>query len=509
MKKLKKYILIGLGIFTLNSCNNWLTVYPENEQVSDQYWTSKEDVESVMASGYYYLRAAVPNLIQWGELRAGSIYSSSANHLQSFQVVPTDKAYANWGPLYQVINMANAVLQHIDDVAEVDETFVIGAVNAYKSEACFLRALSYFYIVRNWGEAPLLLESYETDELSFNMPKSSEADLIKQIKADINYALSTGSAPEYYETEWETKGRGTSWAMYALLADVCLWSEDYAGALAACNAILDATTENRPKFLDPTETTNAQWFDIFNPGNCIESIFEVQWDYNASNSQTNNFANTLFGITNPTYQYSSSMLKAFIQETTNAGGVISCVRSMYGGCYVSNMDYFEDAKIGYVWKYSGTGEKTSTIRPSTEYDPHFIIYRVSDIKLMKAEALIRLGSENYEAAIAEVNDIRKRANLNDLFIQNADEITMLQYVLAERNIEFAAEGKRWYDLLRFGRSNNFKYRNEFISLVTNYNQTANPTWIRSVLRNDNALFMPVWQTELENNTLLTQNPYYE
>ena len=40
----------------LTSCNDWLDVLPNNEQVTDDYWKSKEDVEAVIASGYDYMR---------------------------------------------------------------------------------------------------------------------------------------------------------------------------------------------------------------------------------------------------------------------------------------------------------------------------------------------------------------------------------------------------------------------------------------------------------------------
>ena len=58
MKFLKSLILCGLGVaaMSLTSCNDWLDILPNNEQVTDDYWKSKEDVEAVIASGYYYLR---------------------------------------------------------------------------------------------------------------------------------------------------------------------------------------------------------------------------------------------------------------------------------------------------------------------------------------------------------------------------------------------------------------------------------------------------------------------
>ena len=73
---MKKLIYIGImaGSLLLNSsCSDWLDLLPKNEQVTDAYWKSKEDVEAVIASGYYYMRSSCQSLLKWGELRGASI----------------------------------------------------------------------------------------------------------------------------------------------------------------------------------------------------------------------------------------------------------------------------------------------------------------------------------------------------------------------------------------------------------------------------------------------------
>ena len=76
-------------------------------------------------------------------------------------------------------------------------------------------------------------------------------------------------------------------------------------------------------------------------------------------------------------------------------------------------------------------------------------------------------------------------------------------------MEFAAEGKRWYDLLRFGKQQNFKYKDDFISIIMENNQTGNEKWLRSALQNDNAWYLPIPQGDIDSNKLLVQNPYYD
>ena len=68
------------------------------------------------------------------------------------------------------------------------------------------------------------------------------------------------------------------------------------------------------------------------------------------------------------------------------------------------------------------------------------------------------------------------------------------------------EGKRWYDLLWFGRISNYKYKSQFINMVIKGNQTTNKSWIQSVLVDPNSWSLP--QADMDHNRLLEQNPYY-
>ena len=510
MKRIKKYLIIGLAAITLTSCNKWLTVYPENEQVTDNFWTSKEEVDAVLCSGYYYLREAVPNILDWGELRAGAVYSKSTNSLQTFQVLATDKAYSNWGPFYQVINMANLVLKNTDKVLTVDNTLAEAQANSFKAEAYFLRALSYFYIVRIWREAPLILEPYEDDETSYNAPSSSEDAIIRQIKNDIITAIQSGAAKETFEKEADIKGRATIWALNALYADVCLWSGEYETTVKACDAILNSSSSQAPAFMLGL-TDETKWHRMFNPGNSNESIFEIQYSYSLNENNKNKLWTTYFSA-DPQYLLSPKMTDNLLEDITEASvatnAMENAVRSFGTGLYATAASASTITYTNFCWKYA-VGDAGPGSSRGSQY-PNFIVYRVAEIKLMKAEAEAML--QHFDSAIEQLNDIRTRgglSKLSDAFVANANEETLLTEILNQRNIEFLAEGKRWFDLLRYGRCQGGKYHDQFVSLITDYNVTANPSWIRSVLSDENACFMPVWETELENNPALKQNPYYE
>lgn len=142
-------------------------------------------------------------------------------------------------------------------------------------------------------------------------------------------------------------------------------------------------------------------------------------------------------------------------------------------------------------------------------DANFILYRVAEIILMKAQAEAMKG--DISKAIDLDNMIRVRAGLSAISEgekQNYSEETVLDEILDQKELEFLAEGKRWYDLLWLARIGNHKYKNKVIDIVANSNQTTNADWIKSTLVNDYAWYMPLSESELKNNQLLVQNPYY-
>jgi hypothetical protein len=139
--------------------------------------------------------------------------------------------------------------------------------------------------------------------------------------------------------------------------------------------------------------------------------------------------------------------------------------------------------------------------------------------LLKAEALLmrKLGTsaQDNQDALAIINQIRQRTNLPDISYGTGMTFTALLNALThERRVELAGEGKAWYDLLRMARYQdpsgqvNFK-QDYFIDVVITYNEKAKATWITTVLNNENAWYLPIYDNEIRANSLLVQNPYYE
>ena len=276
MKKIFTILLLS-GSLLMSGCSDWLDILPKDKQSTDMYWESSEDVEAILAQGYSRLRTCVPYIINWGELRGSSVIvpgrGTKTGLIQNFQVLPSTST-VQWGTFYQVIGMANAVLKYAPTVMDKDASYYESRMNSHLTEAYFLRGLSYLYLVRNFREVPLITEPYVDDAMPNDVAKSSETEILELIKSDVRAALATNAAKETFDGTWATKGRATRWALYALMAETCLWAEEYEECVTYADYLINATAAMRPVFM----STPGQWFNMFYPGNSNESIFEIQYD---------------------------------------------------------------------------------------------------------------------------------------------------------------------------------------------------------------------------------------
>lgn len=520
MKTIYKYIIAFTAFCSMASCSDYLDIYPENSLPADKYWATKEDVETTLMNGYLTIRnVVITNIIPWGEFRSGCLtpsFTTGSSILHKWEIKSSNSSYCDWKYMYQIVNTANLVLENAATAFENDETYHEEELNSHYCEALFLRALAYFYIVRNWRDAPLALQAYSSDDVEYALPKSSSSEILAQIKADLRRADELNAAKEAFETTWETKGRATKWAIYALMADVCLWDSDFDEAIKYSDKILNSTSLNAPRFL--STALRSSWFSMFYPGNSNESIFEIQWNrekYSNNAEQTNEDMFYMFdNISNSNhsqYKMSEALLNEFEQDYTDISTKYPNQPEMYvrtlNGTYSTG---------GYLWKYIGMSSTDK--RTESFYDPNFIIYRVADIMLIKAEALVMRSLDgnaaDYQIAIDLINQIRQRSNLaaDPSVNQGSGPAEVLNLILSERLKEFAGEGKSWYDMLRMGHypsSHGIDFKTTFlINNVIKYNSSVSDQKARSVLSNENAWYLPITDNEIKYNQNLVQNPYY-
>jgi len=470
------------------SCNKWLESLPPNGLIREEFWKSKEDVEAVLMAAYELFASMDRTLFLQGELRGdllfgGSNQPSRERSIAENNIYP-DNNYCDWTPYYKIINHCNEVIKNAPLVQGIDNTFTDFRKQSLMAEAYFIRSLAYFYLVRIYNEVPLVLEPSETDNSDFYIPKSTESEVLNKVVIDLKqyreFAPSGG-----FSTIIENKGRASKPAFDALLADIALWRFEYDEVLEHVEKIENSGEIELMK--------GGEWFQIFNPGNSIEGIFEFQFDGNL------NQRNGTFGLTqrfSNQYFPSQKATEMFGKENAN---------ELVRGENASIAKIGEDDFI--IWKYVGQFPDGQSFRSGNDqYSCNWIVYRYADVLLMKAEALSQTG--RYAEALAILNKIRERANLqpkNIVFNAAAFEDAIME----ERALEFAYEGKRWFDLLRLGRRNNFSRKNKLIEVIIS-NVPSNQKRILAVkLTNPLGWYLPIYESEIERNKNLNQNQYYE
>ena len=487
MKMKFKHIVVVLAVFMQVSCNDWLELLPPGGLIREEFWKTKEDVEAALMGAYDAMARLDGLFFIFGEVRAdmvkGDVNQSDEQRRISQNNIYPENGMANWDRFYQVINYCNEVIKNAPLVQQIDNTFTDYQLKGLMAEAYFLRSLSYFYLVRIYKDVPLVLEPTESDDTDFYLPKSDEAVVLAQITKDLeenrNFAIAEG-----YATLAEIKGRASKAAFDALLADIALWSFDYEKVLQHIARI----EANREIVLMPA----GKWFEMYYPGNSLESIFEFQYDQSKSQN------NSLYDLTQRlSYNYDPSQraLEMFARRYA---------RELVRGEDVSIRRYSDEDYI--IWKYVGTAPDGNTTRTGTlQRSANWIVYRLADVYLMKAEALSQSG--RFNEAMQYINIIRDRADVGPLALPNSAS-AFEDAILDERALELAFEGKRWFDLLRMGRRNNFARKEKLIEIIVRNVPSTQKRILAVKLTNPLGWYMPIFDRELERNSNLVQNPYY-
>ena len=479
MKKLIKYSWIIL-VFSLGlaSCSDWLELTPEDDLVSDEFWKSQKDVEAVLANSYNQLAIQVKPLLLWGELRGGLMSEGQSVPSDASRIMRGDITDINslikWSDLYKLINGVNQILKFAPQVRDYDPSFSLAELRQIESEALFLRALSYFYLVRAFKEVPLILEPYTSDGQDFYPAKSDESAILQQIQTDLNQALD-GAATSFGSIE-SNKGRATYFAINALLADVFLWQDDYETALEHCDAIINSGQYGL--------MGSNSWFQNFYPGNSNSSIFELQfsknWNYTSNLYETFSYQRGKQYIINP------RVVEIFGQTDVRGEGATYAI---------ANLE---------IWKYIGINETEE--RGDALNDNNFIIYRLADIMLLKAEALAEL--QRFDESLEIINSLREKRNAEALTSDPAIN-AFEDLILEERSRELAFEGKYWFDLIRFGKRDNYRNKEKVIAALTLNASADEIPALMAKFQDPYSWYLPIHRDELLINNNLEQNPYYQ
>jgi starch-binding outer membrane protein, SusD/RagB family len=499
MKKLlqdsKIITALFLIVFVFSSCQKWLDIVPEKNLIKDNFWKKTEDANSALAATYASLRDASLASFIWGEVRADIVrFPASGNtanygYIGNSNIDPHNSVII-WSNYYATINLANTLIYYENDVLANDKSFTPKMRDGIESEARFLRSLSYFYLVRLWKNVPLVTRPSISDTcdiypvLDPDKGIGSEKQIIDFIVSDLVKAKELAYTTEFKTNLKYFKGRANRYSILALLADVYLWSEQYQKCIDCCKEIEDCGFYSLISDPDPSK-----WFTIYNPGNSDEGIFELQFLDDGSTNQVN-----------PMYIFNGSINGILI----NLGGNIAFTYNNLPAVFPDALDLRNSKAPDF--KYKGVAYNSTLSRSgSSQRDAHIIYYRYADILLMKAEALNELGdlagAQNYVTKTAE------RAGLQPI-TSVTDQNEMRKVILDERAKEFILEGKRWFDLLRNAKRNNFQNKNQLGKLLVNLAPLQSQAILSSKINDEMMYFLPVPYNELQHNKNLKQNPFY-
>lgn len=512
MKRISIHSILALAVtlITATSCTEWLDIKPDSEIVLDEFWQNESQVNQVLAACYRSMteKDVIARMLVWGELRSddvtfGNDVPDDMQKMLNVDISPNN-SYNHWGAFYTIINNCNNFLYYAPGVVESDPNFTEPELHALEAEVLTLRALTYFYLVRTFREVPWLSDPSIDDTQDYNIAKSPESVILDQLVADLNTALIY--ARDKFEKEEYNKGRITKNAVRALLADIYLWQEDYEKCIQTCDALLD-DTEQELMLVEGGLVLS----EVFYDGNSTESIFELQFD---DLTQFNWAVRDILGYWGNSGQWSFPGVLVT--------GVASPFRYQAPGGTESEEDLREKdflrQEIGgdryFVFKYAGAlRQENSTTGYSSYYyrttTANWILYRLSDIMLMKAEALIQM--ERFSEALPLINTTYLRSNTDPetvaLRIEDYNsKLEMEKLLLRERQRELMFEGKRWFDLMRLAR------RADSPAPLLNYvlkKYTGTASVQASKMSVMDALYLPIHTDELKANSALVQNPFYE
>ena len=606
MKLYNKIMSIGLATLSclaLVSCD--VEVLPLNQIIAQNYWTSKKDVESVVFSCYTGLQSSdvVTRMVIWGEVRSDNIKegqqisqaSKDLQYLLNGSILETN-SYCSYSAFYKLINRCNTVELYAPVIQERDPNYTESDLRQNLAEVKAIRALSYFYLIRAYGDVPFTFVASIDDDQNYDLGVTKQELILDTLIMDLEpYAV---YAPKRYVAEIENSARISRNAIYALLADLYLWrasdakvdpatrNADYLKCIEYCDKVIGAKIEEykedrygnlKPQVSrdiyakygfplleewtesDPTsgQGTSAKAFNrIFGgDGNSFESIFELNYQDEKSqygSSATNSVVGNLYGGRNS--GENGAQLAANDELCPQKPGPAYESSGLFSSYDFRSQTSFKwhDTNPYTIQKYvlgsarvkvgsSSTNWKVEDLNNSArqDNDANWIIYRLTDVMLMKAEAEVQVAGYLDDNATATTPAPKRVTPINNVYTtakEYYDDVFNIvtaiyersapqapaaskpqrsnfttkkafdELVENERRRELLFEGKRYFDLVRRARRDG---NTTYVSGLLSSKFTQNSQAMRIKMAMMEFLYMPFSEDELKRNKLLEQNPAYD
>lgn len=436
-----RQILVTFLAFLLVSCEGWLDIKPKEYVPSEDIFATRENIYSALVGCYdalqlqhYYGRSFIiaGDILTDNSVAKGTkieLVALDENNLTPDNII----VEGIWEDIYTAVNRANYFLAGIKKVSFLPES----EKNDFIGQLLFLRALHYFNLVRLYGPVPLKLlpTTTKNDSLNF-LPRTPTLDIYQQIITDLDSAelIIQNNQPHW----------ATGQSVKALKALVYLTISDYPNALVYANACLDQNS-----FLEPDYSKLFGSYTEPSP----EIIFYIPFIPSDNNRLAEyHFPNQLGGR----YENAPSV------GLVNAVGATDIRKK-----WVSRLLNTSSGEVYYTTKYPNLSTGANNV----------IVFRNAEMYFVRAEALYFIDSiSNFSAILNDINAIRQRAGIST--IDSASAYNKLwQHLEGEKRIEFAFEGKRWFDLVRTQRAH------KVIPTVTSLNQTLFPIPQSEILYN--------------------------
>lgn len=290
IQKIKKLSIYTVLVFSLlfislisilpGCSKEFLNVNPQGKQASEQFWQSPDDATKAVNAMYANLRgwlnvafvAISVESIGSDDTEKGSTPGDATfmNSYDNFTITSSEgQLQGFWEGQYQNINYCNQIL---DNIPAINMDANLKA--RYIGEAKFVRAYSYFRLVRAFGGVPLRLHLAK-DATEYNIARSSKDSVYAAIEQDLTDAASV--LPQTYPAA--DIGRATKGAALALHAKVAMYQKKWSDVLNYTTQVMGMGYSLFPNY--------EQLFRINNE-NSSESVFEIQCTYLASNTDASN-----------------------------------------------------------------------------------------------------------------------------------------------------------------------------------------------------------------------------
>lgn len=512
----------------ITGCEDFLEEEPVDEVALDQYFSEPEHARDAVNSLYrtgamqlYTGPVYAGSRIMFGPYISGFVdneYKGQEVHVeyaQNLNYTPINlSTYFNgmWSDMYLGISRANTAIKYIPEIAALSE----GESAQYMAEARFFRALNYFYLVRLFGDVPLVTTPYESIG-DLELEKSSGLDIYKLILEDLNSAINSGGLESTNMPN--NNGRITEEVAQTLLADAYLTmsgeaigADNYEEAADAARNVINSGSYSLTShsFSNGELAENGSAYNKNRQSRIVENEHIYYYEYASGIANSTypqwSFPSALspemaYAIVNNAYEPTEDLINSYDPERD-----LRIQEKQYFHTSITKPDgeILEFDISPYVWLDEEATFETAISENATP------IYTYSNVLLMGAEAIARSEGVTAEA-VDLLAQVRERAYWNDdpeairASLAGLSEEAFVEEVLKERVRELAFEFQIWFDVLR---TRKFPVSSEVQPGQINFVDVVGATNNFDATIEEADLLLPIPELEMQRNSLLTQNPGY-